>query len=489
MKDATAARLRGSRPTPRPTVRGAPPKAVARSPIERASPNDVMQLASDSSSSPMQVAGILVLDTASCGFDGTAARDAIAQRIRGIPRLRQRLIRVPFGHGRPIWVDDPDFDIKNHVREVRCPVPGDEDALLGVAAEILTHPLPAGRPLWSATFIIGLAHDRTALIVVFHHVVADGIGGLAVLANLVDGAARPPESDSPRPWPSRWAVFLDALITRLRVLAQLPSAPRRLRGAVAELRAAGAGRAPRCSLNRPTGPRRRFGIVRADLTRVRAVAHAHGATVNDVVLTAVAGALHAVLRARGETVETFVVSVPVSARREASAAQLGNEVGVIPLALPTTGDPVQRLETVNRISREGKSAPRAASAALVEPVTRALAWLGLFRWFVDRQRLVTTFVTNLRGPEARLSFLGTTIADVIAVTSVTGNVTVAFAVLSYAGTLAVTVIADPETCPDLPVVVDELQRELDVLTQSEPDTSCHTPRRECHALGHGQVHA
>lgn len=438
--------------------------------IERASSNDVMQLASDTGSSPMQVGGILMLDTASSGFDAIAARGAIAQRIRTIPRLRQRLVRTPLGCGRPVWVDDATFDIQNHVRHLGCPTPGDDDALLGVAAEILTRPLPLGRPLWSATFVTGLTHNRTALIVVFHHVLADGIGGLAVLANLVDGAPTTPEPDFPRPGPSRRALFVDVVITRFRALAHVPSALRHLRGALAELRPSGAGHAPHCSLNHPTGPRRRFGIARSDLTRMREVAHAHGATVNDVVLTAVTGALHAVLRARGETLETFVVSVPVSARREDSTAKLGNQIGVIPVALPATGDPIERLEAVARVTRERKHAPRAASAALVEPVFRALAWLGVFHWFVDHQRLVTTFVTNLRGPEARLSLLGAAITDVIAVAHVTGNVTVAFAVLSYAGALTVTVIADPDACPDLPVVVRALQHELDILTQAEPET-------------------
>jgi diacylglycerol O-acyltransferase / wax synthase len=95
---------------------------------------------------------------------------------------------------------------------------------------------------------------------------------------------------------------------------------------------------------------------------------------------------------------------------------------------------------------------------------RTLAWLGAFRWLVDRQRLVSTLVTNLRGPDVRLSFLTAPITDVIPVSPITGNVTVAFAVLSYAGMLVVTAIADPQHCPDLQVLVTQLQSELDSLT-------------------------
>jgi len=128
------------------------------------------------------------------------------------------------------------------------------------------------------------------------------------------------------------------------------------------------------------------------------------------------------------------------------------------------GDLQQRLAAIAHTTRHRKPAAPSASAALLGPVFRILAWLGAFRWFVNQQRLVTTLVTNLRGPDVRLSFLTAPITDVIPVSPITGNVTVAFAVLSYAGTLVVTVIADPQHYPDLPVLVTHLQSQLDLLT-------------------------
>jgi len=447
-----------------------------RAPVERASPTDLMELTSDVGSAAMQVAAILLLDTGS-GIKLPAVQDAIAERIRGVPRLRQRLVHVPLGYGRPIWVDDRDFDIRHHVHSLRCPPPGDQGALLAVVADMVTSRLPPERPLWSATTVTGLAGDKAALIVVFHHVLADGIGGLAVLSRLVDGVVVPPEYDFPKPPPSGRNVLVDALLSRLGSLADLPSGLWRIRGAVAELRSAGASRPPRCSLNRPTGPRRSLAVAQADLAEIRAVAHAHGGTVNDVVLAAVAGALHTVLGNRGERVDHLVISVPVSARRETSATQLGNQVGVIPVAVPTTGGPLRRLEAIIGITRGRKTAPRGASAALLGPAFRVLARLGALNWFIDRQRLINTFVTNLRGPDTRLAFLGAAVTDVIPVSVTVGNVTVAFAVLSYAGTLTVTVIADPDTCPDQTVLVGELLRELDALTGPADD------RDDAHAPG------
>jgi WS/DGAT/MGAT family acyltransferase len=432
--------------------------------IERTSPTDLMQLASDLPGSPMQVTAILVLGTTSA-VDLTAVRDVIGQRIHAVPRLRQRLVRAPFGGGRPVWVDDPDFDIRDHVHAVGCPAPGDETALLGVAADIMARRLPRNRPLWSATLVTSLSDGRAALVVTLHHVLADGIGGLAVLARLVDGAPTTPDTVFPRPSPGRRALLLDASGTRLRALRHFAARARQLRSAFAEL--AGGGGVPgppRSSLNRPIGAHRALAVARVDLAGVRRLAHAHGATVNDVVLTAVTGALHAVLRYRGEDVDRYVISVPVAGRHEAIAGRLGNEVGVMTVPVTVAGDLRERLAAIARTTSTRRPANPGASAALLGPVFRVLAWFRVFRWFVDRQHLVTTMVTDLHGPDVRLSFLAAPITEVIPVSPITGNVTVGFAVLSYAGTLAVTVIADPRRCPDLPVLLERLQSELDLLT-------------------------
>jgi WS/DGAT/MGAT family acyltransferase len=472
--------------------------------VERVSSGDLRELASEHAGAAVQVGAVLVLDAR---LDPAAVRDAIGERIRGVPRLRQRLVRPPFGGGRPLWVDDPDFDLGRHVGVVLCPAPGDETALLAVAAGVVTRRLPADRPLWSVTLVTALPGGRTALIMTLHHVVADGVGGLAVLAQLVDGAPAVPGGDFPRPAPSRRDLFRDAAGTRLRTLIRSaagagsagsghppgeaglaegaglageagarspgglgPGGGGRLAGGVRWWVAAVAGVArsaagpPRSSLNKPTGPHRRFAVARVDLAAVRRVSHAHGATVNDVVLTAVSGALRAVLRDRGESVDRFVISVPVSARRDASAARLGNQVAIMMVPVLVAGDPYRRLSAIARTTRDRKRAASRGSAALLGLAFRALAGFGVMRWFVDRQRLITTFVTNLRGPDARLSFLAVPITGVIPVSSISGNVTVAFAALSYAGVLVVTVVADPRRCPDLPALVTHLQGELDRLT-------------------------
>ena len=430
--------------------------------VDRASAADITQLASDVGPVPMQIGACLVLDSAA-GFDVSAAQRCITERIRTVPRLRQRLVRTPPGCGRPVWVDDPDFEVRQHVRELPCPAPGDEQAFLGLGTDVVTEPLPMSRPLWAAVLVTGLAGHSAGLIMVMHHVLADGIGGLAVLANLADagpGVPAGPADDFPAPGPSRRILAADAWAARLRGLRDLPGAAGRIRRSAAELGGGASARAARCSLNQPTGTRRRVAVIPADLAAVHTLARSHGGTINDVMLAMIAGAVRRLLDGRLESLPTLVVSVPISARRSATASNLGNQAGVLPVALPTDGEFADRLKQIAAIMRARKGPAPGASATLLGAGFRLLARLGIFRWFINHQHLVHTFMTNVRGPSEPMSLCGATISAVIPVTVVAGNVTVSFAVLSYAGTIALTVIADTERVPDLDVLIAALRVEL-----------------------------
>jgi diacylglycerol O-acyltransferase / wax synthase len=433
-------------------------------PVDRASPADLMQFATDVGPAPMHVGAVLVLG-AGPGFGLREAQRLLGERIRAVPRLRQRLRRAPPGCGRPFWADDPAFDLRHHVRQVPCPAPGDERALLDVAAAVTGEPLPRSRPLWSATFVTGLTEDSTGLVIVMNHVLADGIGGLAVLAKLVDAVPGRPPADPkapfPAPAPRARALAADAWAGRACHLAHPAGSLRQIRQGFAEL---GGTRPPRrvppTTLNRPTGPRRRLDVVVADLAAIRELGHAHGGTVNDVILAAVTGALRAMLASRGEELDLVTVSVPVSARQAATAGQLGNQVGVMPVSLPTGGDLATRVTQIAAITGQRKTAARGASAAVLGLPFRLLAPTGLLRWFIDRQRLIHTFATNLRGPAEPLTFAGAPVRAVIPIPNTTGNVTLTFAALSYAGTLRITVLSDPSRVPDVTVLTAALHRDL-----------------------------
>jgi diacylglycerol O-acyltransferase len=251
---------------------------------------------------------------------------------------------------------------------------------------------------------------------------------------------------------------------RVRSVAHLRGGIRRVRDAAAELGASTRrDRAPRCSLNRPVGPRRCLAVARTNLDLVHAAAHRHGASVNDAVLAAITGVLAWFLHDRHEEVDRFVVSIPVSGREAATAARLGNEVGVMPVTLPSTGNVAARMEAIAAITRARKQAPRAASAALLAPAFRVLAATKTLNWFTTRQRMVTTFVTNLRGPDSLVVFMGATVTEIIPVNGTSGNVQVAFGVFSYAGNLTVTIVGDASLANDLPALAASLQEELDAL--------------------------
>uniref|UniRef100_UPI0011111C20 wax ester/triacylglycerol synthase domain-containing protein n=1 Tax=Crystallibacter crystallopoietes TaxID=37928 RepID=UPI0011111C20 len=313
-----------------------------RAPFDRISSEDLMSLVGDTGSAPMQVGAVLTLRTGS-DPDARALLDALARRLHAVPRLRQRLLKVPLGCGRPVWVNDSGFDPARHLSAAPCPAPGGQETVLHIAAEMLTTPLPYDRPLWTARLITDTTPNQAALVFIFHHVLTDGIGGLAILAALA--AAKACQQDGrgeAHPLPSRLQLALDAVGERIRVLKRLPTAVRRLAAARSELRPHGGLRLAPSSLNRPTGPRRQVAVVRSDLEGISAAARVQGATVNDAVLTAAAASLHRLLQGRGESVEQFVISVPFSSRRHADAGELGNRSGVIPVTVPAVGDRVRR---------------------------------------------------------------------------------------------------------------------------------------------------
>jgi len=427
--------------------------------LERVSSDDLMSLASGRHPPPLQVGAVLILDVRS-GLDSTSLRAVLQQRIAAVPRLRQRLQKVPLGCGRPVWVDDAGFNIDNHLTMVEQRSETDDVDLLDFAVSLVTKPLPDDRPLWAATFVPALTGGRAALILVMHHVVGDGLAGLAVLRGLLDGSPIPRAAAFPQPCPSRGALARDAWSDRIRSLRRLPTVLGRLFAAFDELGPSMAQHAQPSSLNKPTGPRRSVRTVVAEVSRVHELAHRNGATVNDLVLTAVAGALHELLTARGEKLDSLVVSVPFASRVRTEPDQLGNRSGVIPVRLPTTGPFSERLAAVSVIMRAAKQHERGASTAVLGPVFRLLARLGGYQYFIDHQSFVHTFVSNLRGPDAPMSVLGCRVLEVVPLSVATGNITVSFTALSYHNRLVITLICDPETCPDVDRLCTALRSQL-----------------------------
>jgi WS/DGAT/MGAT family acyltransferase len=448
-------------------------------------------LVSDTGPAPMNIGAVLVLDDAE-GLDLPTLAAVLGPRVTRVPRLRQRLVQAPPLCGRPVWQDDPAFTLAAHLEhaDVSDADPshagteesGGRDALLGLAADAFCRHLPRDRPLWSLLLVTGLSGRQAALVIVLHHVVADGIGGLAVLAALADapatgsltdtraagGAADTPAREAfPRPPATRRELAADALRGRLTTARGLWPALRRALGGLREL-GVGAGRpvfAGRTSLNRPTGARRRLTAVTLERGRLVDAAHRRECTVNDLLLAAASGAMASTLRRRGDDLRTLIVSVPVAAAPGAGGPDetrtgAGNRTGVRPIAIPTDPDPRARLRAVAAWSRQWQAAERAQSAAPLSLAFRGLGRLGLLGPLLAHQRLVHTFLSNVRGPVEPLTLAGLRVAEVLPVSVSPGNVGVAFDALSYAEQLVVTVVADPDLLPEQERLTEDLRAEL-----------------------------
>jgi diacylglycerol O-acyltransferase / wax synthase len=435
--------------------------------IERASSADLAFLAMDTGEVPQQFAVILILERPS-DLDLPQLRQLISDRILALPRLRQRLIKVPPGCGRAVWIDDQDFDIDHQVRALSSREPGDEQALLDTALAVIMEPLPRDAPLWSITLISDLADGGAAVVVVLHHVIADGLGGLNVLAALVDPGLPPAAVAFPRARPALSSLARDAWLARLRGLRQVSSWWHSLRRSMF----AGGGfhptRATPCSLVQRTGPRRRMAVVRMDRALLRAAAHDHGATTNDAVLVAVAAALHQYLLSRGELVDPIAITVPVSGRQPAGGQAVGNLVSPMLVAVPAGGGVPERLAQVEAAVRAHKEAATGpAPIAALGGVFRILARIGAYRLYMNHQHRLHTLVTHVRGPAEPVRLGGHQVSAAIpVVVGEGGNTPVYFEVLSYAGVLTIAVIVDPDHGPNLEELTGLLQKELELIIAS-----------------------
>ena len=285
-------------------------------------------------------------------FPIEAVREQIGRRLHLLPRFRQLLYTPRRGLGWPLWVDAPAFDIADHVKVFPRSVPAGEAELLVACEELRRRRLDRSRPLWQMWFLPGLADARVALFMKVHHAVADGVAGVAAFGTFLDVSADAP-APSPPPWtpapfPTGRELFDDNLRRRIHgcqgLVSGLTHPARTVRGVRRASPAAretfAEGRAPKTSLNHPIGAGRTLAIVRSRLDLVKAIAHAHHATVNDVLLTAVAGGLRNLLGSRGEPVEELVLRafVPVSLHREQPGQARGNLDGAMIVPLPV-GEP------------------------------------------------------------------------------------------------------------------------------------------------------
>ncbi|MGM9470788.1 wax ester/triacylglycerol synthase domain-containing protein [Pseudarthrobacter sp. YS3] len=427
---------------------------------------------------PQDVGALAVIDgraflEADGRFRLAAAQKAVERRLHLLPRFRQVLFPPKRGLGGPLWVDDPGFSIGHHVNVAQVPVPGDDTGLLRTVERLRRCRLEPTRPLWEMWFLPGLPEARVGLFIRLHHVVADGIAGVADLAAFLD-VTPDSQAPDPPPWdPTPRPTTRDLITDNLRqsgtgfrhalaAIADPVGALRNARAAWPSLRELIAEEpGPRTSLNRVVGADRTLGLLRADLAPVRRIAQINGAKVNDVLLAAAAGGLRGLLQSRGEQVQgvSLPVYVPVSLRTRGTPNVRGNLITQMVIRLPISpADPVQTLKVI--------AAETARAKAMVRPslgttFRNKLVSAVLLRLIV-RQR-INLETADLPGPQQQLYFAGARLLEVFPLLNLTGNVSLGIGALSYAGQFNAMVVADGDGYPDLNVLTSAAHTELRTL--------------------------
>ncbi len=414
--------------------------------------------------------------------------EAIESRLHLVPRYRQRLASVPLGQGRPVWVDDPYFQLTYHVRHTALPRPGGVAELKRLAGRVFSQSLDRSRPLWEMWLAEGLEDGRFALLTKTHHALVDGISGVDIATVLFDSSpdpapvAPPAQEWVPGPLPSGAQLLAQALLERATVPAEVARGvravlrgPRQLAERALEVAAAmgafalvGLEAAPPSPFNVRIGPHRRFTWVTARLDDFKAIKNALGGTVNDVVLAAVAGALGEFMRAHGEETDELVLKamVPVSVRAEVERGELGNRVAAMWAPLPVgVMDPVQRLERIQLAMKDIKQSGQAVGAQALTQLSGFAppTLMAQASRLQARQRLFNVVVTNVPGPQLPLYVQGRELLQMAPMVPLAENTALGIAVMSYNGQMTFGLNADYDALPDVEALAESLRGSIEEL--------------------------
>jgi diacylglycerol O-acyltransferase / wax synthase len=454
--------------------------------LDRLTSTDASFLHQERRASHMHIGGLLIFAGSAPDFDEFA--DHVRSRLHLVPRYRQKLATPALQTGRPLWIDDPDFNLSYHVRHTALPEPGTEEQLLLLAGRIASQRLDRSKPLWENWLVEGLEGDRFAIISKTHHALVDGVAGvdLATVMFDLERTAAPPAEDL-EPWvahsePSQAKLLLAGALGFVRSTASMTA-----RGVAAMTRPAtslnmvrdaaeglgeivwaGLNPAPETPLNVTIGPHRRVAIARQQLSEYKEVKDALGGTVNDVVLTVVAGALAGWLRSRGVRTQGLEMRalVPVSVRSRDQRGSLGNQLTAMRGSLPVyIDDPVARLRYVRTAMdglKQSKQAVGAATLAAVNNLAPPTILAQASRLNFST-RLFNLLVTNVPGPQVPLYLLGRELKDLFPVAFLPENHALAIALMSYNGNLDYGLLGDYDAMPDIDIVAEGLERSLAAL--------------------------
>jgi diacylglycerol O-acyltransferase / wax synthase len=457
--------------------------------MERLSGFDATFVYAESPVSRFEIASCVIVDPPSSAvpyaFD--TVKEVVEQRLHLAPRMRQRLVHVPLELDRPVWIDDPDFDICNHLKRGALPAPGGHEELEHYIEDVLSRPLDQRRPLWELHVIEGLEGDRVAGLVKTHHAAVDGVAGFEMLTTFLDTTPEPAPVESGRPWspppvPSAVTLMAGAVpgavtqpVRSARLFAGLARGAWRRRTAPSAApaltvdRSARVGRAdaPPTRFNTKITGARRVALVDVEFDDVKQIGAAMDATMNDVLVAAVGGAVRSYLQRHRELPEQPLVAfVPVSTRDEGGSG--GNSTSLMYASMAThVDDPVERLRIVSASTRRSKSAHKRGGAGVPTDLTavagpQAAALIGRAlgdERLVDRLRLGgNVVVSNIPGPAEQLYLAGVPVERLYPFGPVIEGNALNVTVLSYKRRhLSLGIVSDRRAVSDVDVVADDLR--------------------------------
>lgn len=440
----------------------------------------------------MHVAGLSILDPSTrrdgrLRFEDVAA--VIASRIHLAPRFRQRVLTVPGNIARPVWVDDERFDLGFHLRRSALPEPGGRRELADAVQRVLSRPLDRSKPLWEVYVFEGLQDGLVALLLKVHHAMIDGIAAMHIASAIFDTTPgrrklEPPQPWKPEPAPSPSELIRDALEEQLlhpvealleatEAAVQAPAiAALRLGAVVSGVRdILGMGRRPSSPFDVRIGPNRRFAMAEAPVQRFKDVKNALGGTVNDVVLAAVAGGIHELLKARREATRgrTLRAMVPVSVRTKDERAVIGNRVAPAFVDIPVGSmSPRTRLARVREATHHLKGSLQALGAdAIINLGTFAPPALhSMAARVVSKGRWFNLVVSNIPAPQVPLYLAGAKLLANYPSMPLGENSALSVAVTSLAGTMAFGLTGDWDGMPDIDFLASAIEGSIDELCKA-----------------------
>ncbi|SDF52015.1 acyltransferase, WS/DGAT/MGAT [Blastococcus aurantiacus] len=445
----------------------------------------------ESENTPMHVGSVAVFDGPAPTY-GDVVR-LLLSKLPMVPRYRQRVREVPMQLGRPMWVDDPHFQILYHVRHTAVPRPGSDEQLRNLAGRVLGQRLDMSKPLWELYLIEGLQDDRWAIISKVHHCMVDGVAGSDLMQLMFDlspdATHEAPRDWSPQRTPTGAGMVAGALAEAVahplrqissmpagggagRIVKQLVDSGKTVASTLPSLAKQALTPTAR-SLNGPIGPHRRWAWTSGDFAELKEVRTALGGTVNDVVLAAISTGFRDLLQGRGELSSDKLVvrtMVPVSVRSDSQKGNLNNQVSCVFVDLPVGNpDPLARLESIRGQMDEYKKAMQAVDVPSIigmgDYVAPTLLSLGVRAALAAGQVWCQAVTTNVPGPPVPLYVLGRKMRSAYAYVPIAGGTRCSIGIFSYQRTMTFGINADFDAFADVDVLSAGIRRGIEELLE------------------------